>query len=70
MLYRLRVDLCFNEEVSANGVFEKAKAILGKAVKIAVKGDGLPEVSFIEVHKCYHDEDPRKPCEIIKRVEV
>ncbi|GAH10642.1 unnamed protein product [marine sediment metagenome] len=70
MLYRVRIDLCFDAEDISQAVFEKAKQVLAKAVKIARQGEPTGEVSFIEIHKCYHDEMPTKPCEIIKRIEV
>lgn len=70
MLYRVRLDLCFDGEALADGVYEKAKTILSKAINIAHPGEIGSEVSYIEVHKCYHDETPTKPCEIIKRIEV
>jgi len=64
MLYRIRLDLAFDTEDIPQTVFDKAKKVLLKAVKIA------NEVSYIEIHKCFHDEDPTKPCEMIKRIEV
>lgn len=70
MLYRVRIDLCFDAEDISQAVFNKAELVLSKAVKIAVVGKPTGEVSFIEIHKCYHDENPTKPCEIIKRSEV
>lgn len=70
MLYRIRLDLAFDREDISQAIFDKAKQVLAKAVKIANKDNPMGEVSFIEIHKCYHDEDPSKPCEIIKRVEL
>ncbi len=70
MLYRVRIDLCFNAEDISQAVFDRAKQVLSQAVKIARQGEPTGEISFIEIHKCYHDEDPPKPCEIIKRIEV
>jgi len=70
MLYRVRIDLCFNTEDISQAVYDKAKQVLSKAVKIIRQGEPTGEVSFIEIHKCYHDENEPKPCEIIKRTEV
>lgn len=70
MLYRVRIDLCFNAEETPQAIFDKAKQVLLKAVKIARQGEPTGEISFIEVHRCFHDEEPTKPCEIIKRIEV
>ena len=70
MLYRVRLDLAFNTEDIPQAVFDKAKQVLAKAVKIASTDNPTGELSFIEVHRCYHDESPAKPCEVIKRVEL
>lgn len=70
MLYRVRIDLAFDAEDIPQAIFGKAKSILPKAVKIASRDNPTGEVSFIEIHKCYRDETPTKPCEIIKRIEV
>lgn len=70
MLYRIRLDLAFDKENISQAVFDKAKEVLSKAVKIANQDNPMGEVSYIEIHKCYHDETPSKPCEIIKRIEV
>jgi len=69
MLYRVKLDLAFDREEIGQAVFDKAKAVLSKAKKIA-KPSGQGEISFIEIHKCYHDEAENKPCEMIKRIEV
>ncbi|MCD6299914.1 MAG: hypothetical protein J7L78_01910 [Dehalococcoidales bacterium] len=70
MLYRVRLDLAFDEEDIGQAVFDKAKAVLSKARKIAKPSDpDSEEISFIEIHKCYHDEPENKPCEMIKRIE-
>jgi len=68
MLYRVRINLCFDEEDIADGVYEKARSILNKAKKLA-NGNEFEE-TFIEIHKCYHDESVNKPCEIIKRIDI
>lgn len=70
MLFRIRLDLAFDKEDIPQAVFDKAKEVLSKAVKIANKDNPMGEVSFIEIHKCFHDEDPPRPCEIIKRIEL
>ena len=70
MLYRVRIDLAFSDKVDPDKIFGEAEKLFGKAVKIAQKEEPTGEVSFIEIHKCYHDEDLVNPCEIIKRIEV
>jgi len=69
MLYRVKLDLAFDKEDIGQAVFDKAKAVLSKAVKTAKSGEE-GEISFIEIHKCYHDEELPKPCEIMERIEV
>ncbi len=70
MLYRVKLDLAFDAEDISKAVFDKAKGVLKKAVKVASRDNPAGEVSFIEIHKCYHDEGSGKPCEIISRIEV
>lgn len=70
MLYRVRIDLSFATEEEAEGIYKKAETLLNKAIKIAGKDEETGESSYVELHKCYHDETPTKPCEIILRIEV
>ena len=34
------------------------------------EGANNEECGFIDVEKCYHDETPTKPCEVVARWEV
>lgn len=70
MLYRVRIDLAFDSKIDSDKLFTEAEKLLEKAVKIVSGDNPMGEVSFIETHRCYHDEDPTKPCEIIKRIEA
>ena len=70
MLYRARIDLCFDKEATAQTIIDGAKSALSEAVMVARQDEPTGEISFIEIHKCYHDEEPTKPCEIIERIEV
>ena len=70
MLYRVRIDLAFNTEDISQAVFDKAKTVLSKAVRITRQGEPTGEINFVEIHKCYHDEESTRPCEIIERIEV
>jgi len=70
MLYRVRLDLAFDTEDIPQAIFGRAEQALSGAVKMVSGDNPMGEVSFIEIHKCYHDEDPSKPCEIIKRIEL
>ncbi len=53
----------FDTEAEAKVLFEKKKGDLKKAKT----KDGIVPSSHI--HKCYHDETPNKPCEVIERWE-
>ncbi|HUV56734.1 MAG TPA: hypothetical protein VMV84_05810 [Dehalococcoidales bacterium] len=70
MLYRARIDLCFDKEDTARTILDGAKSVLSEAVRIAKQDKPTGEISFVEIHKCYHDEEPTRPCEIIERIEV
>jgi len=70
MLYRARIDLCFDKEDTARTILDGAKSVLSEAAKITRQYELIDEVSFVEIHKCYHDEELPKPCEIIERIEV
>lgn len=65
MFYRSKIDLAFPEQKEALKAIEKAVDVLSFAITL---NPGMPseERGFIIVEKCYHDEDPTKPCEIIK----
>jgi len=68
MKYRIRLDLIFDEKEDAMKAFNflKKKRVLFRTIR---KGEPNEERSVLEIHKCYHDEDPTKPCEIIERIE-
>jgi len=68
MKYRIRFDLIFDEEGDAMGAFNylKERRKLFCTIK---KGKPDEERSVLEIHKCYHDEEVPKPCEIIERIE-
>jgi len=68
MKYRIRLDLIFDEEEDAMKAFNflKEKRVLFRTIR---KGEPNEERSILEIHKCYHDEDPTKPCEIIEHIE-
>lgn len=73
MLYRVTVDLYFEKETDAQAVFGAVKISKSKAVKLIRPNSSLdmPDPkTYVEIHKCYHDEYPFKPCEIIERIEV
>ena len=69
MLYRVRVDMCFEAEADAQALYQKVKESQPKAISLA-RETNIEGSEFIEIHKCYHDESPARPCEVIKREEV
>ena len=67
MKYRVRIDLSFDKEGDAQALMNYAKQLSGKAVSINEGADN-EEISFYDIHKCYHDEG--LPCEKLERVEI
>lgn len=66
MFYRVQMTLAFPERKEAEKSIEKALDIIGYAVVIH-PGEINEERGFILIEKCYHDEDPPKPCEVVYR---
>ena len=68
---KITLILHFNE--TDQDKLEQAKDLLLPLYQHAVvvnEGQDNEERGFIQVEKCYHDELPRKPCEIVGRWEV
>lgn len=65
MKYRVMLDLAFDDERDTREVFEVAKR-LSKKVKCLNIDEGMR----INIHRCFHDETPFKPCEVIEEVVV
>ena len=66
MKYRVQCDLAFDDEITARKIFDR--------IKEAKANNELKDVSPREkyssnIHKCYHDETPTKPCETIEKIE-
>jgi len=66
--WRVRADIIFDDEGEAMGIFASLKGERDRFVTIR-KGEPNEERSRASIEKCYHDEDPLKPCEIIETVE-
>ena len=64
MFYRVRLDLAFADSTNPGKVRDHGKKLLSKAV-IINEGQENEERGYIMVEKCYHDEDPAKPCELL-----
>lgn len=69
MKYRVRTDLSFDKESDARDFMEDSKIKANKAVSVN-EGNINEEISYCDIEKCYHDENPTKPCEKIERVEI
>ena len=69
MFYRIRIDLAFPDEPPPGRIKELAATLLSRAITIK---PGLPdqERGFVLMEKCYHDENPTRPCELITILET
>lgn len=69
MKYRVRVDLPFDNESDAIAFMTQCKVIIAKSTSI--NEDAMnAEIANIYYEKCYHDETPTKPCEVLEKQEV
>lgn len=69
MIYRIRIDLAFTDKDPCDDILDKARDHLAQA--IVINPDQLDEErGFITLEKCYHDENPARPCEVIEHLEV
>jgi len=62
MKYRLDITLFLDDRIEAEKIRD-ALIVLKRLFRTINKGLDTEEKSFIRLHKCYHDEDPSKPCE-------
>ena len=60
MQYRVRIDAAFDSGTDADKLKAGIIALQGKLKRI-----NAVETSTIMVEKCFHDEIPPKPCEIL-----
>ena len=67
MKYRVRLDLSFNDETTAQLLMNNAKGLTSNAVSIN-EGEDNEEISFCDLEICRHDEG--LPCTKLERVEV
>jgi len=65
MKYRLTFTIFLESEADAETIFRflEEKRGIFKTIK---KGEPEEERSSVRLEKCYHDEEPPKPCEVIK----
>ena len=66
MKYRVRIDLAFDDITTAQEFFEGVKLFYNKARDI--KTNFIHEPRRIIIEECHHDEDPPKPCKILKEI--
>lgn len=66
MFYRLVVNLNFSDQTDADDVYDKALDALELAL-IVNPGQDTEERGYLEIQQCFHDEEPTKPCVILKR---
>lgn len=69
MFYRIKIDLAFTNDDSPFDILEKALDVIDQAIVINPDQDN-EERGYVTLEKCYHDEDPTKPCEVIKKWQV
>lgn len=64
MIYRIRIDLAYPEDVNPRSIQAHAQTLFNQAITINPGADN-EERGYIQFEHCYHDEDPQKPCTII-----
>ena len=70
MIYTIDLRLAFEDYDSLNDLLEEAERRISQAV-IINEDKANEEIGFLEIRKCYHDEDARTtPDEILARWEV
>lgn len=69
MLYRITLDLAFEQLDPTGDIFDKALDALDKA-KVIQPHQIDEERGYIKLAKCYHDEDPNRPCDILAEHKV
>jgi len=67
MFFRVRANLPFTNEDEANDFYHDCQVAFPKA---SIINPGLPnqETRSISLGKCYHDQDPTIPCEVINEL--
>ncbi len=63
MKYRIQLDFAFDGELEAKAFWILVKRNSKKAVNFSDE-----EKKSASIHRCYHDTDPTKPCEIIEEI--
>ena len=66
MRFRVRSDISLSDEEEAKAVVKELQSHIGKKMV----GSLYEEQSFIDFHKCYHDEPTPKACEPIEHLKL
>jgi len=66
--YRVQLDFITDNELEARRIYDLLKQIRGLFQTIN-RGRPDEERSRLNIHICYHDETPVRPCEIIESIE-
>lgn len=69
MIYRIRIDLAFTTKDPCDDILDKARDHLAQAIVINPDQPN-EERGYITLERCYHDEAPSKPCEVIEHLPV
>lgn len=65
MIYQVRANMFFGKKDEAIDFFGDCQIALGKSV--VLHPDSLnAERPRVELIKCYHDEHPTQPCEVVE----
>lgn len=64
MKYRLDITLFLDDSIEAEKIRD-GLVKLKKLFKTVNKGLDNEERSSVRLHRCYHDEDPSKPCDTL-----
>ena len=61
MKFRVTIDVALKDLSKARDFFKKIKDLKDEFFEISPE-----EPARISLHKCFHDETPHKPCELIE----
>jgi len=64
MIYQVRANLFFEQMTDAEDLFKKGALAMVDSV-VVHPDDPNFERPRLELIKCYHDEQPTKPCELL-----
>jgi len=68
MKYQIISQLFLDDESSAREIYEYLKERKG-LLRTIRPGEVTEQKSFVQLARCYHDEEPPKPCELLESFE-